>query len=86
MTREVAGSNPVCHAGGLTLEECCRNTLALPFFAMPSDAQAVRSEAAAIIRRIVRLLPLRPTMAAYLVGQADALDPDGAESAGTDAQ
>jgi hypothetical protein len=50
-------------------------------FAMPPHAQAVRSEAADIIRRIVRLLPLSPTMAAYLVGQADALDPDGADSA-----
>jgi hypothetical protein len=48
---------------------------------MPPHAQALRSEAADVIRRIVRLLPLRPTMAAYLVGQADALDPDGADSA-----
>jgi hypothetical protein len=48
---------------------------------MPPHAQAVRSEAADIIRRIIRVLPMRPTMAAYLVGQADALDPDGADSA-----
>jgi hypothetical protein len=59
------------------MPESARDTL----YAMPPHPPAVRHEAADILRKIARLLRLRPT--AYLQGQADALDPEGAEAEGS---
>ena len=37
--------------------------------------KAAKREAAAILRRIVRLLPMKTSEGSYLLGHADALDP-----------
>ena len=38
--------------------------------------KAAKREAAAILRRIVELLPMKTSEGSYVLGHADALDPD----------
>ena len=49
-------------------------------------SKRTKREAAAILRRIVKLLPITTAQGSYISGHADQLDPDGARKSDSEAK